>query len=69
MSEVGAIEAVAGVSEVIDDRPGRLRCRHFDDFGRIEPGAMLHGIQEHLAERGEQQVAVVAWGASTRVRS
>ena len=56
-----AVEAAPWVAEVVDDgtiRPGR---GDFDDLRRIEPGAVLHGVDQHLAERGHQQIAFVFW--------
>ena len=55
---VAAIEAAARIAEVEDDGARRLRRGDLDDFFRIEPGAVFHGVQQHFAERRHQQIAI-----------
>ena len=60
--EVVAVEAVAGIAEMKDDGARGLGRRDFDHFLGVEAGAMLHRVEEHLSERGHQQVAI-DWNA------
>ena len=60
MRQVVGVEAGARILEVIDNGAGRLCGGDLDDFLRIEAGAMLHGVEEQLAKRGNQQVSLRA---------
>jgi hypothetical protein len=51
-----AVEAAAGIPHVLDDRACRPGGCHLDDFAVVEPGSVLHRIEEQLAERGNEQV-------------
>jgi hypothetical protein len=41
-----------------DDGAGRAGGGNVDHLSRIEAGAVLHCIQQHLAKRGHQQIAI-----------
>ena len=56
--QVGAIEAVAGIAEVVDNRALGARGRHLDHLVRIESRPVLHRVDQHLAECRHQQIAI-----------
>ena len=68
MRERRRVEARARITQVVDDGARRPRGGDLDHLLGIEAAAMLHRVQEHLPERGHQQIGFAIIGEEPRLK-